>query len=71
MSALNSFAEGTIGLTDRPLGSDFLALTPKQMIVLATRPEGHAHRVRSRPAPNIEKALDALLRNGHFRTVCR
>jgi hypothetical protein len=42
VEALNSFIEQTLGFADRPLGSDLITLTPKQMVVLATRPEGHA-----------------------------
>ncbi len=39
---LNSFVEHTLGFADRPLGTDVKDLTPKQMVILATRPEGHA-----------------------------
>jgi hypothetical protein len=39
---MNSFIENTLGFADRPLGADVKDLTPKEMIVLATRPEGHA-----------------------------
>jgi hypothetical protein len=42
IDALNSFIETTLGYRDRPLGADLLQLTPKQMVLLATRPEGHA-----------------------------
>ena len=42
IDALNSFLENTLGFADRPLGTDLIELTPKQMVVLATRPEGHA-----------------------------
>ena len=42
INALNSFVENTLGFADRPLGSDVIELTPKQMVILATRPEGHA-----------------------------
>jgi hypothetical protein len=40
--ALNSFVGNTLGFADRPLGGDVTELTPKQMVVLATRPEGHS-----------------------------
>lgn len=42
VDALNSFVEHTLGFGDRPLGSDFITLTPQQLVVLATRPEGNA-----------------------------
>lgn len=42
INALNSFIETTLGFADRPLGSDLRELTPKQMVILATRPEGNA-----------------------------
>jgi hypothetical protein len=41
IGALNSFVENTLGFSDRPLGSDLISLTPKQMVLLATRPQGH------------------------------
>ena len=41
IDALNSFVESTLGYADRPLGSDVQVLTAKQLIVIATRPEGH------------------------------
>jgi hypothetical protein len=39
---LNEFVENALGFADRPLGTDIVELTPKQMVMLATRPEGHA-----------------------------
>lgn len=42
VDALNSFVEGTLGFADRPLGSDVKELSVKDMVVLATRAEGHA-----------------------------
>jgi len=41
VNALNGFVEGTLGYADRPLGSDVQVFTAKQLIVMATRPEGH------------------------------
>jgi hypothetical protein len=41
VDALNSFVEQTLGFADRPLGSDLITLTPQQLVLLATRPEGH------------------------------
>jgi hypothetical protein len=42
VDALNSFVEHTLGFGDRPLGTDFITLTPQQLVLLATRPQGHA-----------------------------
>lgn len=42
LDALNGFLESTLGYADRPLGSDVQVFSAKQLIVLATRPEGHA-----------------------------
>ncbi|MEY4514777.1 MAG: hypothetical protein RLZZ450_6899 [Pseudomonadota bacterium] len=42
INALNSFVEHSLGFADRPLGADVLTLTPREMVLLATRPEGHA-----------------------------
>lgn len=42
IDALNSFLESTLGYADRPLGSDVQVFSAKDLIVLATRPEGHA-----------------------------
>lgn len=39
---MTAFLDGTLGLDDRPLGSDVIELSSKQMTQLATRPEGHA-----------------------------
>jgi hypothetical protein len=41
VDALNGILENTLGLADRPLGTDLLTLTPQQMVLLATRPQGH------------------------------
>jgi hypothetical protein len=40
--ALNSFVEHTLGFADRPLGSDVITLSVKDMVILSTRPEGHS-----------------------------
>jgi len=42
LDALNGFVEGTLGYANRPLGTDVITLTSKEMVLLATRPEGHA-----------------------------
>jgi hypothetical protein len=42
LEALNDFVEKTLGFSERSLGIDQIVLSPKQMILLATRPEGNA-----------------------------
>jgi hypothetical protein len=39
---INTFIEENLGLGERPLGSDLITVTLKQMVVLATRHEGNA-----------------------------
>jgi len=43
LDAVNSFIDNTLGGGDRPLGSDSIALTTKDLILMATRPEGNAY----------------------------
>jgi len=44
LDAVNSFIDVTLGGGDRPLGSDVIALTTKDLILIATRPEGNAYK---------------------------
>lgn len=43
LDAVNSFIDDTLGGGDRNLGSDNIALTTKDLILFATRPEGNAY----------------------------
>jgi hypothetical protein len=44
LDALNAFLESTLGYANRPLGADVITLSTKEMVLLATRPEGHAYQ---------------------------
>jgi LGFP repeat len=42
LNALNDFVEHSLGYANRPLGEDAITLSARDMVLLATRPEGNA-----------------------------